>query len=208
MVSSNLLRWSGLAALVGGVLFVVLSILEFLFFGGQSDSAAVASSAWLIVEVAYVLASTLLILGLVGLYMLQAEPAGRLGLIAFLVALTGTVMLAGADWSAAFFGPWVAEAAPELLVAEPGGTMAVGITLTLVLFALGWFLFGLASLRAEVLPRGSALLLVVGAVLALVLALLELPFEAVVQGAAVAWMGYALWSHGADELSLIAEAAM
>ena len=112
MVSSHLLRWSGLAALVGGVLYAVLSILEFLLFGGQSDSAAVASRAWLIVEVAYVLASTLLILGLVGLYMLQAEPAGRLGLIAFLGSLTGTVMLAGADWSAAFFGPWVAEAAP------------------------------------------------------------------------------------------------
>jgi hypothetical protein len=190
------------------VLYAVLSILEFLLFGGQSDSAAVASSAWFVVEVAYVLAATLLILGLVGLYVLQAEPAGRLGLIAFLVALTGTVMLAGADWSAAFFGPWVAEAAPQLLVAEPGGTMAAGIALTLVLFALGWFLFGLASLRAAVLPRGSALLLLVGALLALVLAFVELPLEAVVLGAAAAWMGYALWSHGADELSFIAEAAM
>ncbi|MFN2290180.1 MAG: hypothetical protein ACK2UC_03205, partial [Anaerolineae bacterium] len=63
MVSSHLLRWSGLAALVGGVLYAVLSILEFLLFGGQSDSAAVASSAWFVVEVAYVLAATLLILG-------------------------------------------------------------------------------------------------------------------------------------------------
>lgn len=207
MSSSNLLRWSGLAALVGGLLFAVLSILEFLIFGGQSDSGVVASGAWLIVEVAYVLTATLLILGLVGLYVPQAESARRLGLIAFLVALTGTVMLAGADWSAAFFGPWVAEAAPELLVAEPAGTMAVGIILTYVLFALGWFLFGLASLQAGVLPRGSALLLMVGAVLALVLAFLELPFEAVVLGAAAAWMGYALWSSTAEEPSLIAKAA-
>jgi hypothetical protein len=208
MVSSNLLRWSGLAALVGGVLYAVLSILEFLLFGGRSDSTVVASSAWLIVEVAYILAATLLVLGLVGLYVLQAKRAGWLGLIAFLVALTGTVMLAGTDWSAAFFGPWVAEAAPDLLAAEPAGAMAAGIILTLVLFALGWFLFGLASLQAGVLPRGSALLLIVGAVLALVLAFLDLPFEAVVMGAAVAWMGYALWSRNADESSLIAEAAM
>jgi hypothetical protein len=48
----------------------------------------------------------------------------------------------------------------------------------------------------------------VGAVLALVLALLELPFEAVVLGVAAAWMGYALWSHATEEPSLIAEAAM
>lgn len=207
MVSSNLLRWSGLAALVGGMLFVVLGILEFLLFGGQPDSAAVASSAWFIVEIAYILAATLLILGLVGLYVPQAEPAGRLGLIAFLVTLAGTVMLAGADWSAAFFGPWMAEAAPELLVAEPGATMAAGILLTLVLFALGWLLFGLASLRAGVLPRGAASLQMVGAVLGLVLTFLELPFEAVVLGAAVAWMGHALWSGTEAKLASIAEAA-
>jgi multisubunit Na+/H+ antiporter MnhG subunit len=190
------------------VLFAVLSILEFLFFGGQSDSTVVASTAWFMMEVAYILAATLLILGLVGLYLLQARPAGRLGLVAFLAALTGTLMLAGTDWSAAFFGPWLAEAAPDLLVAEPAGTMATGIILTLVLFALGWFLFGLASLRAGVLPRGSALLLIVGAVLALVLAFLELPFEVVLLGAAAAWMGYALWSRAADQPSVIAEAAM
>jgi hypothetical protein len=190
------------------VLFALLSILEFLFFGGQSDSTVVASSTWFVVEVAYILAATLLILGLVGLYVVQAERAGKLGLIALLVALTGTVMLAGADWSAGFFGPWAAEAAPALLVSEPAGTMAVGIILTLVLFALGWFLFGLASLRAGVLPRGSAWLLVVGAALALALALLELPFEAVVLGAAAAWMGYALWSRAAEKSSLFAEAAM
>jgi hypothetical protein len=47
----------------------------------------------------------------------------------------------------------------------------------------------------------------VGAVLALVLVFLELPFGAVVLGAAIAWMGYALWSSAADELDLIAEAA-
>ena len=208
MVSSNLVRWSGLAALVGGVLFAILSILEFFFFGGQPDSAAVASSAWFIVEVAYILAATLLILGLVGLYVPQAEQGGKLGLIAFLVALAGTVMLAGADWSAAFFGPWLVEAAPELLAAEPAGSMAVGVILTYVLATLGWFLFGLASLRAQELPRGAALLLMVGAVLALVLTFLELPFEAVVLGAAVAWMGFAVWSGAADEPSLIAEAAM
>jgi hypothetical protein len=207
MVSSNLLRWSGLAALVGGVLFAVLSILEFFFFGGQADSAAVASSAWFIVELGYILAATLLILGLVGLYALQAEQGGKLGLIAFVAALTGMVMLAGADWSAAFFGPWLVVAAPDVLAAEPAGSMAVGVILTYVLATLGWFLFGLASLRAGVLPRGAALLTMVGAVLALVLILLELPFEVVVLGAAVAWMGFVLWAGAVARPASIAEAA-
>lgn len=206
MSSSNLIRWSGLAALAGGLLIVLLNILEFVLFGGQADSEAVASGAWIIVELAYILAAGLVILGLVGLYVRQAEQAGSLGLIGFLVAFFGTVMIAGSDWSAAFFGPWVAEAAPELLEAEPSGAITAGFILTLVLFALGYLLFGLASLQAQVLPRGAAVLLIIGAVLTFVLIFIELPLEVVVLGAAVAWMGYALWS-GVAEPAMVAESA-
>jgi hypothetical protein len=211
MSSSKLIQWSGLAALVGGALLVVLSILEFVLFSGQAQSEAVTSSAWIIVEISYVVTTVLLILGLMGLYARQAEQAGSLGLIAFLVALTGTVMLSGLDWSAAFFGPWAAEVAPpELLTAEPSGSLLVGLLLTLVLFALGWLLFGLASLQAGVLPRGAAALLMVGALLAFIMLFLEIPFEVAVLGVALAWMGYDLWSAAAtpDEPALTTRTAM
>lgn len=207
MSSSNLFRWSGLTALIAGVLVVILSVLELVLFGGQAESETVTSSAWIILEVAYVVTEVLVILGLVGLYACQSEQAGTLGLIAFVVALTGTVMLAGADWSAAFLGPSMAEAAPELLDAEPAGALAAGVILTLSLFALGWLLFGLASLQAGVLPRGAAVLLMVGAVLTFVLALLEIPLDVVVLAVAVAWMGYALWSGTAADPELISKAA-
>lgn len=207
MSSSNLIRWGGLAALVGGVLLVVLNILELVLFGGQADSGAVASGAWVIVEVAYILTGVLVILGLMGLYACQARQAGTLGLIAFVGALAGTVMLAGADWSAAFLGPAVAESAPEIIDADPSGATLVGILVTMLLAALGWLLFGLASLQAGVLPRGAAVLLIIGAVLTFVLIFAELPLDVVVLGAAVAWMGYALWS-SATEPSSISEVAM
>jgi hypothetical protein len=171
---------------------------EFALFGGQPESVAAATSVWIIVEVSFIMAFVLLVLGLVGLYARQAQQAGTLGLIAFLVALTGTVMIAGGYWSAAFIGPWLAEVAPELLDAEPAGVVITGYILSLVLLVLGWFLFGLASLRARALPRGAAVLLMVGAVLLFVILLLELPGSTVVFGAALAWMGYALWS-GAGE---------
>jgi hypothetical protein len=194
MSSSNLIRWSGLAALVGSVLLVVLEVVEFVLFGGQPQSVTAATSASIIVDVSFVVASMLIILGLVGLYARQAEQAGTLGLIAFLVTFIGTVMLSGSAWSEAFITPAVAEAAPELLGADPSGLLAAGVILTFGLFALGWLLFGLASLRARVLPRGAAVLLMVGAVLFFVLLLLEFPAWTVVLGAALAWMGYALWS--------------
>jgi hypothetical protein len=50
--------------------------------------------------------------------------------------------------------------------------------------------------------------MMIGALLFVVVSVMELPFTGVLYGAAVAWMGYALWSGTAEEPSLIAEAAM
>jgi len=201
MSSSNLIRWSGLAALVGSVLLVVLDVAEFVLIGGQPESVAAATSALIIVRVSFIVAIALITLGLVGLYTRQAEQAGSLGLIAFLVAFIGTVMVAGVQWGAAFIGPWLAEVAPELLDTEPSGVLTAGFMLSFALLALGWLLFGLASLRASVLPRGAAVLLMVGAALFFIILLLELPGSTLVFGVALAWMGYALWT-GAGETTV------
>lgn len=206
MSSSNLIRWSGLAALVGGLLFIILDVLETLLFGSLPYAEAAATSAWIIVQGAYIVAAVLISLGLVGLYAHQAEESGTFGLAAFVVTFIGGMMAAGSSWSEAFFGAWLAEAAPELLEADPSGALAAGVILSYVLFALGWLLFGLASLRAGVLPRGAAVLLMIGAVMFPVLAALTLPFAGVVYGVAVAWMGYALW-YATDKTALVAEAA-
>jgi hypothetical protein len=206
MSSSNLIRWSGLAALVGGVLVVVYDVLDAALFPGGQGSGAMATSSWFIVQILSLVGLVLITLGLVGLYARQVEQGETLGLVAFLVAFIGTVMVSGSVWSEAFIGPVVAEAAPELVGANPSGVVAAGIILTFGLFALGWLLFGLASLRAGVLPRGAALLLMVGAVLFFVVSSLEFPGSTIVMGAALVWMGYALWS-GTGEPALTAAAA-
>ena len=198
MSSSNLIRWSGLAAVVGAVLLIVLDLAEFIIIGGQPESAVAANSALVIVRVTYLMAITLMSLGLVGLYAIQTEQAGTLGLIAFLVTVIGIVMTAGAQWGAAFLGPWLAEEAPEILDTEPSAFFMAGLVVSFLLCALGWLLFGLASLRARVLPRRSSILLMVGAVLFFAMLFLELPGSTVVFGVALAWMGYALWA-GAGE---------
>jgi hypothetical protein len=206
MSSSHLLRWSGLAALAGGVLLLVSNILEFVLFGNQPDAEVATTSAWILVQGAYIVAATLMSLGLVGLYLRQAKEAGGLGLAIFVVTFSGNLLMTGATWGEAFFGAWLAAAAPALLSSDPSGTLAAGILLSYLLFALGWLLFGLISLRSE-LPHSAAVLLVVGAVLFPLGSFLQLPFAAVLLGAAIAWMGYALWSHG-GEPALVAEGAM
>lgn len=206
MASSDLKRWSGLAALVGGGLFIVLNVIDSLVFGNQLDAEAAETGAWITVQGLYLVAAMLTALGLVGLYVDQTQEAGKLGLIAFVLAFVGGVMASGSAWSEAFFGGWLAKAAPDLLNAEPSGTLAAGVLLTYGLFTLGWFLFGLASLRARALPRGAAVALMIGALWFLVADIAGLPFSTVLYGAAVAWMGFALWS-GTAHQTLITEPA-
>src|SRR5829696_4731036 len=57
-------------------------------------------------------------------------------------------------------------------------------TMGLVGFVLGWVLLGVATLRARIYPRTSAMLLIAGALILL----LPLPLGGVVFAAAVAWM--------------------
>jgi hypothetical protein len=194
MSYSNLIHWSGLAALVGAVLLIVLDIAEFILIGGQPESAVAGTSALIIVRVFFMAAIVLILLGLEGLYARQVEQSGTLGLIAFIVAVIGIVMTAGAQWGAAFLGPWLAEIAPEILDTEPSALLAAGFILSFLLLALGWLLFGLASLRAKVLSRGASILMIVGAALIFIMLFLELPGSTVVFGVALAWMGYALWT--------------
>jgi hypothetical protein len=110
------------------------------------------------------------------------------------LAFSGTLMAFGLLWGEPFLGPGLAESAPEALEVEPTGVLVAGLLLTFVIFTLGWFLFGLATIRANLLPRAAAVLLMVGAVLFLLLSLLELPLWSIVLSIAIAWLGYALWS--------------
>jgi len=91
MTSSNLIRWGGLAALVAGVLFVIVNLLTLLVFF-EGSGAGVASYGALFRSAIAPVAGALLLLGLVGLYVYQSEATGAPGLISFLAAFLGTVL--------------------------------------------------------------------------------------------------------------------
>ena len=188
MSSSNLIRLSGLAALGGGVLIVISDALNAALFPGEQGSGVMLTSTWFIVQILGLVAIALITLGLVGMYAHQAQKAGTLGLIAFVIAFSGMLMVFGLSWSEPFLGPLVAEAAPGLLNTEPSGALAVVV-----------------SLRTGALPRGAAIILIAGALLAFILSSLDLPLWSLVLGAAMAWMGYAQWS-GNSEQAMAAEA--
>lgn len=92
MSSSNLIRWSGMAAVVAGVLSIAVDLVVLLVLGfGQSFGGSLLAFR----SVAAPLSGVLLLLGLVGLYARQSGVTGIPGLASFLVAFLGTALAQG-----------------------------------------------------------------------------------------------------------------
>jgi hypothetical protein len=188
MTRSALVRWGGLAALVGAVLLVTGDLMHFAF-GSESYSQQATTAAFIVHSLLLLLGGVLILLGLVGLHANQAEATGPLGLVGFFVAFLGTALVVGVTWYEIFVAPYMAVAAPRVLDARPTGALALGFSLSFGIFALGWLLFGLDTLRAGVYPRAAAILLIIGAV---VFYLSPISASGILHSVAVAWLGLTL----------------
>ena len=191
MPSSTLLRWAGLAAVLGGVLFVLVNIgdvvLLFLAPGpsGFSDAALILFS---IQPASALLGGVLLGLGLVGLYIYQSQATDTVGLIGFLMAFLGTTLMQGIVWAA-------------------------------LLAYLGLALFGVATLQAGVYPRIAATLLIIGAAISGVAsAYTTVGFggsilvytgsgAGIILDAAIVWLGFSLFKKRDEEVQRSTQAS-
>lgn len=189
MRSTELIRWSGLAAILGVALLIISDLLALTVFSGDPVEI-VTTGAYLADGTTRVLAGVLLLLGLVGLYARQAEASGVPGLVAFLVAFAGTALIFGTWWTNAFVAPVLAQENSRLLETGPTGVLNVAFTLSFALGAVGWLLFGLVSLRTRVYPRAAVITLMAGAALTFV----PLPGAGLVFYVAIAWLSFALFS--------------
>ena len=188
MSSSDLKRWSGLAAILAGILIIISALLGFLRidFGNLGEVALTRTFAFY--SLSYLFGGVLLLIGLVGLYTDQSEAADSLGAVVFLMAFLGTALFVGMSWDQAVGVPALAREAPELLGQE--APLPLGFRLSSWLFSLGWLLFGVVTLRAGRYPREAAWLLIIGAVINLI----PRPGTEIVLAAAVVWLGFDLFS--------------
>ena len=71
---------------------------------------------------------------------------------------------------------------------------------------IGAVLFGMATMRVNVLPRGGALLIIIGALVYLGIKIVGVGPEWLISvavailGAGWAWLGYALWSESGESV--------
>jgi hypothetical protein len=177
-----------LAAMLAGTLIIISALLGVLRIDFGNLSEVALTRTFTFYALGYLFGAVLLLIGLVGLYTDQSEAAGSLGAVVFLTAFLGTALFVGINWDQAVGVPALAREAPELL--GPEAPLPLGFRLSSWLFSLGWLLFGVVTLRVGRYPREAAWLLIIGAVINLI----PRPGTEIVLAAAVAWLGFDLFS--------------
>jgi hypothetical protein len=177
MTPSGIIRWGGIAAMIGGALWVVWGLLSRAIpyaAGGPSYGGLLRLSAGLLL-----FAALLTLGGLVGLDALQGGSSRSLGRVGFYTAAVGLL----AQALAAVFLLVGSEALLWLLA--PGGSLAV---------VVGLALYGAATLQARVLARWCGWALIVVPPIASLLN--SKVFYGSIALFGVLWvaLGYVLWS--------------
>ncbi|HET9565301.1 MAG TPA: hypothetical protein VFP27_12545 [Mycobacterium sp.] len=188
MALSPLSRRAGVLSLTAAVLMVMSQVLR-LGVVRLLGPDWVTTPAYTVTYSIALLGMGVLLLALTAIYTRESAALGTLGLIGYLTAFLGTLMVAGDWWFEAFVVPRIATEAPEVLDLPISGSVLVGAIATVGLYTVGWTLFGLAALRSHAFPRAAALLLIVGG-LAGPLAL-STPYQ-IPLAIAIGWIGVTL----------------
>ena len=161
MTPLPLTRIAGPLALGTAVVLLVQQLVMASFIDRTQIEATMANPLYVASAVLYFIAFCGLLATLVAVYSVEAREAGVFGAIGFLAALIGTLFLAGDLWFEAFAVPWLGDVAPAALHLA-GGVLVIGAFTGYILFAVGWALFGIASLRARVFPTPISIAIIVG----------------------------------------------
>ncbi|CAA9287353.1 MAG: hypothetical protein AVDCRST_MAG93-3636, partial [uncultured Chloroflexia bacterium] len=152
-MSSNLIRLSGLTAMVGGVLWALWSAGQLQGFGGGGEVGGPSFDPYVFFNRLLPLILLPVLAGFAGLHAAQRKSDGGLGAVGFAVVLVGlALVVAGSVGEFWFFY--------DQPYGQPNGRDA-SWTLFLLghpVLAVGTLLFGIATVRAGVFPRDASMM--------------------------------------------------
>jgi len=210
ITASTLMRLAGLSAMLAGLCFIVIGM-----FHPVNVPASVTTATWVNVHIFATAIGFFGLFGMAGLYARQAEKSGWLGLAGFILFSLWMILVSGFSFVEAFILPRLATESPKFVEGLLGmfssipSQVDLGVLPTLwnisgPMYILGPLLFGIATFRAGVLPRWAGALLVLGAVLVPVGAVVPPEFQPKIMipvGLAIVWLGYALFSERREPTS-------
>jgi hypothetical protein len=212
ITAPKLIRWAGLAAILAGILFIVIQTIH-----PADILSSVTTGRWAIVHYLGIAMCLFGLVGIAGIYARQVEESGWLGLAGYLLFSLFYALTMGFQFVEAFISPLLPIEAPKfvegILAIASGsssemnlGALPTVYSLVGLLYMLGGPLFGIATFRAGILPRWAAVIFASGGpVSALLVSLLPHPLDriaAVPLGLGLAWLGYALWSERSEKASV------
>ncbi len=194
--------WTALSAIVAGLLFVTIQVFH------PSDSiASVTTGAWAIIHYVSIAMALFFVVGIAGIFAQRAEELGWMGLAGVVVLSLGLLVTAALQFVEAVIEPTLARTDPAyvegLLALVEGHPTAADLgavptfhAMASLLFVAGTLVFGIATLRARIVPRVASITFAFGLLLLgpVVSALGAPRIAAVPVGLSLAWMGYALWA--------------
>ncbi|WP_253701914.1 hypothetical protein [Bacillus sp. FJAT-27445] len=201
VTSANLIRWSGLAAMVAGILYIGIQLIH-----PPDNLSSVITGAGAMASYLTIAMALLALIGTLGIYARQVSEAGWIGLIGLFLFSLFWIATTVFTFAEAFILPLVAADAPKFVEGFLGifsgyesevnlGFLPAFGRLGALLYILGGLLFSIATLRAGILPRWAAGVLAFGALAPLTASLLGHPLDrilAVPMGLALIFLGYAL----------------
>ncbi len=206
VTTPKLIRWAGLSAVVAGIIFTAI----------QATHPSINSSTFILNTSFKTSISIFGLLGITGLYARQVEETGWLGLAGYLLLTIYYAVQMCISFIQPTVLPLLTTIAPSfvesvLLLANGAGTptnfdsLTAMYSLASILYVLGSLFFGIAMFRARILPRGAAALFAVSGPLAGTMFTL-LPYQlvqltSIPMGAAMIWLGYALFSERREKPS-------
>lgn len=203
--SSALVRWTGLAAVAGGLIFAGIQPIH-----PPDYLTSVTTGTWASFVYAKLAMCLFFLVGIAAIYARQAQKAGWLGLAGVAMLIVTWFLQSAFIFTEGFILPVLASVAPQFvesfltLANGTQPTMDIGLAAALygvagIFYMLGGLVFGIATVRAGVLPRWAGILLAVASVLTPLAALLPHEMQrlaGIPVGLAFAWLGYAVWSIG------------
>ncbi len=166
MSTTQLIRWSAPFLALGGLCFAVFVFVSNGEFTGAEFGLSMRHR---VAHTAHFISALCFLFGVVGFYADQRAASGVFGLVAFVVALTGTALFCATGVITAFVWRTISANAPQL-VGEHGAFFEPPlpiIFIATVTFSVGMALLGATALRTKTLPRIAAYLLIAGAALVL-----------------------------------------
>lgn len=200
VTTPKLIRWAGLSAVVAGIIFTAI----------QPTHPPINTSTFIIITSLKTSISIFGLLGITGLYARQVEETGWLGLAGYLLLTIYYAVQMCISFIEPTVLPLLTTVAPTfvasaLQLSSGVGSLTTIYSLASILYVLGSLLFGMATFRARILPRGAAALFAISGPLAGTMFTL-LPYQLVQLtsipiGGAMVWLGYALFSERREKLS-------